>query len=308
VAESVADALRAAVASLRERAPAIDTPDTDAEELLSRLLGTTRAQLRAPRSRTLSANETKRMAEWLERRVAGEPVQYITGRAAFRDLDLAVDARVLIPRPETEGLVEFVLQALEAEARRWPNPRVLDLGTGSGAIALAVAAECPRAIVTATDASADALALARANARALRLDRRVRFFEGDWFEAIGADDRFEVVVSNPPYISTTERPSLPRDVRDFEPAKALFSGVTGLEALIEIVDDAPRHLVTGGLLALELAETRAREVASWFEGARDWSQVELRDDLCGQPRVLLARRERGPAIAPQQWSEEPPPR
>ena len=303
---SIAEALRAATETLRSRAPALGTPDTDAEELLSRLLGVTRAQLRLRRQRSLGADDAKRMAEWLERRVAGEPVQYITGRAAFRDLDLAVDGRVLIPRPETEGLVECVLRALEAESRRWPHPRVLDLGTGSGAIALAIASECPRAIVTATDVSLPALAVARVNARALRLDQRVRFFEGHWFSAVGADDRFEVVVSNPPYVSAAERETLPRDVRDHEPHQALFSGVTGLEALIDIVDDAPRHLVTGGLLALELAETRAREVAAWFDGAHDWSEVELRDDLSGQPRVLLARRERGPAIAPQQWSEEPP--
>ena len=304
--ESIADALRVATEALRSREPALETPDTDAEELLSRLLGVTRAKLRLQRQRELGTGDSKRMAEWLERRVAGEPVQYITGRAAFRDLDLAVDGRVLIPRPETEGLVECVLRALEAESRLWPHPRVLDLGTGSGAIALAIASECPRAIVTATDASSAALAVARANARALRLDERVRFFEGHWFSAVGTDDRFEVVVSNPPYVSASERDALPRDVRDHEPHQALFSGVTGLEALIDIVDDAPRHLVTGGLLALELAETRAREVASWFDGAHDWSQVELHDDLSGQPRVLLARRERGPAIAPQQWSEEPP--
>jgi release factor glutamine methyltransferase len=112
------------------------------------------------------------------------------------------------------------------------------------------------------------------------------------------------VVANPPYIATGEWEDLPEEVRAFEPQTALFSGSSGLDALREIVDEAPRHLVAGGLLALELAEKRAEEVAGWLEGARDWSGVRLIDDLAGRPRVLLARREVGPAIAPAQWSEE----
>jgi release factor glutamine methyltransferase len=215
-----------------------------------------------------------------------------------------VNPAVLVPRPETEGLVEAVLGVLRDEAGRWPRPRVLDLGTGSGAIALAIASEWPAATVTASDASDAALATARANAEALGLAERVRLARGDWFEAVGGDERFEVIVSNPPYVATGEWDQLPHDVRGFEPAQALFSGATGLEALREIVDEAPRHLVAGGLLALELAEMRAEEVAGWLEGAHDWSGVTLLDDLSGRPRVLLARRERGPAIAPTQWVEE----
>mgnify|MGYP003694209421 CR=1 FL=1 len=184
------------------------------------------------------------------------------------------------------------------------NPRVLDLGTGSGAIALAIAAEHPSARVLATDASAAALETARRNAAALGLDERVRFAAGDWFEAVAADERFEVVVSNPPYIATAEWDVLPEDVRSFEPATALFSGASGLDALREIIDESPRYLVAGGLLALELAEWRAAEVQAWLDGAHDWTEVRLLDDLAGQPRILLARRERGPAIAPAQWSEE----
>jgi release factor glutamine methyltransferase len=155
--------------------------------------------------------------------------------------------------------------------------------------------------VTATDASEAALTMARANAEASGLGRRVDFLHGDWFDALDPDDRFEAVVSNPPYIATGERDALAASVREFEPESALFSGATGLEALREIVDEAPRHLVGGGLLALELAEMRAREVAGWLEGARDWQGVTLLDDLAGRPRVLLARRQSGPAIAPAQW-------
>ena len=281
-----------------------DQAHSDAAELVSRLLGLERGDLGPQHRRAVAPADWARLDAWLERRRSGEPVQYISGRAAFRSLDLAVGPAVLIPRPETEGLVEAVLGVLRAERGRWPAPRVLDLGTGSGAIALAIASEWPAAIVTATDASDEALGLARAIAVALGLGERLRLANGHWFEAVGADELFEVVVSNPPYIATGEAGELPRDVRAFEPHAALFAGESGLEALREIVDAAPEHLVAGGLLALELAEVRADLVAGWFEGGRDWSATELLDDLAGHPRVLLARRERGPAIAPRQWPEE----
>ncbi|HTM57138.1 MAG TPA: peptide chain release factor N(5)-glutamine methyltransferase [Candidatus Udaeobacter sp.] len=299
---TVSGVLRDAIAVLA----AADTARSDSEELLSRLLRLTLPELRASGSRMLSSEEAPQFQAWLSRRAAGEPVQYITGRAAFRDLDLAVDRRVLIPRPETEGLVEAVLEALRAETQRWPSPRVVDLGCGSGAIALAIASEYPAAVVTATDWSSDALELARENANSLGLAPRINFRHGDWFDAVDADERFEVVVANPPYIATGEWDALPNDVRAFEPHQALFSGSSGLDALREIIDEAPRHLVAGGLLALELPESRAAEVAGWLEGAHDWEGVELREDLSGAPRVLLARRARGPAIAPQQWPEEMP--
>lgn len=300
MSETIADALRVALARLAS----LPTARSDADELVSRLLGVSRAALHLDRDLALAPAQWSRLDQWLARRASGEPVQYITGRAAFRGLDLAVNPGVLIPRPETEGLVEVVLAALRDEAARWREPRVLDLGTGSGAIALAIAAEHGAARVTATDASEAALATARANAAALGLEGRVQFLAGDWLDALGGDDRFEVIVSNPPYIATGECGTLPRDVRAFEPHDALFSGPSGLEDLREIVDTAPRHLVAGGWLALELAEMRAALVAGWFEGAHDWSEVRLLDDLAGRPRVLLARRERGPAIAPAQWEEE----
>jgi release factor glutamine methyltransferase len=285
VQPTVASALRSALAAL-ESSP---TLRSDAEELLSRLLGISRTQLNLLGARTLTRAESTGLAAWLARRAAHEPVQYITGRAAFRDLDLAVDPRVLIPRPETEGLVEAVLGVLRAQTPRWVAPRVLDLGTGSGVIALALAAEWPAAVVTATDASAGALEVARANAMALELAGRVRFLAGHWFKAVGAQERFEIVISNPPYIATGERDVLPEDVRSFEPQQALFSGASGLDDVREIVEQAPRHLVPGGLLALELAEERAHRVAGWLQGAPGWRAVEVRDDLARRPRYLLAR-------------------
>jgi release factor glutamine methyltransferase len=287
---TVASALRSALPTL-ESSP---TPRSDAEELLSRLLGVSRAGLQLLATRKLSRAESTRFQSWLARRAAHEPVQYLTGRAAFRDLDLAVDPRVLIPRPETEGLAGAVLEVLRAEAARWPEPRVLDLGTGSGAVALAVASEWPAAVVSATDASAGALEVARGNAAALGLAGRVRFLAGHWLDAVGADERFEVVVSNPPYIATGEWDELPEDVRGFEPRQALFSGASGLDAVREIVERVPRHLAAEGLLALELAEERAHEVGLWLRGVAGWQGVEVREDLAGRPRYLLARALRAP--------------
>ena len=294
---TVADALARATAALAQ----VGAPRSDVDELLSRLLGTGRGEVRVETDRPLREADWRRLEEWLARRSEGEPVQYITGRAAFRDLDLSVGPAVLIPRPETEFLVEVVLEVLR-RADSWPRPRVLDLGTGSGAIALAIARECPPAVVSASDSSEAALEFARSNAAASALEGRVRFLHGAWFSALPADERFEVVVSNPPYVSEREWDSLPPEVRR-EPRPALVSGEDGLEATRAIIEDAPFHLVTGGLLALEMDETRAAAVAGWLTGAHEWDEVEVRDDLAGRPRILLARRARGPAIAPLQWPE-----
>ena len=300
MATTMGEALRAAT----QRLAAAGAPASDAEELLSRLLGVGRGELRTRAAEALPPRLSQTLDEQLARRLAGEPVQYITGRAAFRDLDLAVDRRVLVPRPETEWLVEAVCEYLRTHERSMRPPRVLDLGTGSGCIALAIAHEHALAEVVATDASDGALAVARMNAEALGFSHRVTFVRGEWLSALASDERFDVIVSNPPYISPREADALPRDVHDFEPHAALFAGDDGLADLREIVDEAPRHLRAGGLLALELDETRAAQVVGWFEGARDWRGVELRPDLSGRPRILLALREHGPAIAPAQWGEE----
>jgi release factor glutamine methyltransferase len=299
---TIQEALRAAVGPVEG---ASSTPRFEAEELIGRLLGLRRTELYLDASRRLSAHEAEILAGWIARRRAGEPIQYVTGRAAFRGLDLHVTPDVLVPRPETEGLVERALEVLRAERPRWPAPRVLDLGTGSGAIALAIAIESPETIVTATDVSTGALEVARGNAAALGLTGRIRLLEGHWLDALDMDERFEAVISNPPYIAESEREALPREVREHEPAVALFSGPDGLDALREIVEGAPRHLVAGGLLALEVAEARAEVVFAWLEGGRDWEGVALREDLAGRPRVVLARRQRGPAIAPAQWESAP---
>jgi len=234
-----------------------------------------------------------------DRRVAGEPLQYVLGSWSFRDLDLMVDPRVLVPRPETEWLVEVALREMERRhARRGRSvPEldpatsllVADLGTGSGAIALALAAELPDAEVWATDVSDDALAVARANV-AGQAAARVRLQRGSWFEALPPElrGRFDLVVSNPPYLADDERASLASEVVDHEPATALFAGPTGLEAIDLLIDGAPGWLRAGGLFVCELAPHQGEHARA--RAARPaYARAEVHDDLAGRARVLVAQ-------------------
>ena len=227
-------------------------------------------------------------ADLLDRRAAGEPLQYVLGRWQFRHLDLYVDRRVLIPRPETEVVVEVALAELARLQVRRPN--VVDLGTGSGAIALSVAVEVPAARVVATDRSADALDVASSNLTGVGtlVASRVRLAEGEWFGAVPAELKGDVhlVVSNPPYVADTE--ALPDDVEHWEPRGALRAGRTGLEDIERIVDEAPAWLARPGVLVLELAPHQAGAAIARARAA-GFSSAEVRPDLTGRDRVLVAR-------------------
>jgi release factor glutamine methyltransferase len=232
----------------------------------------------------------------VERRLAGEPLQYVLGRWGFRTLDLMVDDRVLIPRPETEGVVDHVLAELArrrdagaADDAPLPPPVVVDLGCGSGAIGLAVAAEWPGAELHLVDVSADAVAVARANLAGLGVTgSSVLVHEGSWFAPLPPDraGRVDVVVSNPPYVAASEE--LPAVVADWEPAGALVSGPTGLEAVEVIVSDVGAWLVPGGLLVVEIGATQG-PAATALATAAGLVDVEVRPDLAGRDRALLAR-------------------
>jgi release factor glutamine methyltransferase len=223
----------------------------------------------------------------VERRRAGEPLQYVLGSWGFRSLDLLVDRRVLIPRPETEWVVERALRLLpDAHA----PATVVDLGTGSGAIALSIAAERPRARVVATDASAAAIAVARANlAGAGRVAVTVELHEGDWWDAVPADlcGEIDLVVTNPPYVSPDD--PLPPEVADWEPVVALVPGPTGLEAIDTIVAGAPRWLRPGAWLVCEIGETQGAAASALAEAA-GLAEVDVLPDLTGRDRMLVARR------------------
>jgi release factor glutamine methyltransferase len=209
----------------------------------------------------------------VQRRLAGEPLAYLTGHKEFFGLDLRVDDRVLVPRPDTETLVTWALELLHGQQR------VLDLGTGSGAIALALKASQPTLLVQATDFSAVALAVAQANARRLKLD--IGFHQGAWFDALPElDAPFDCIVSNPPYIAELD-PHLP--ALQFEPAQALTSGADGLDDLCQIISQAPKHLTPGGWLLLEHGYDQAEAVRGLLSAA-GFVQVQSRHDLAGIER------------------------
>ena len=227
----------------------------------------------------------------VDRRAKGEPLQYVVGRWGFRTLDLFVDRRVLIPRPETEVVVEAAVSELRAVAGTLDRlPVAVDLGTGSGAIALSIACEVPGAEVWATDASAAALAVARANLAGLgsRYASHVRLVEGPWFDALplALRGRVDLIVSNPPYIASGE--VLPAEVAAWEPNEALVAGPTGLEAIGDIVRGAPVWLARPGRLVVEIAPHQAGAAADLM-GAAGFEDVEVRPDLHGRLRVLVGR-------------------
>ncbi len=260
----------------------------DAEHLLAHALGVKRLQLYLQFDRPLAREELDRFRPLLRRRAEREPLQYIVGRAAFRELDLMVDRRVLIPRPETEALVGEVLAW--AAAQGGEGLSAVDVGTGSGAIALSLVAEGPFARVVATDASAAALAVARHNAGVTGLGDRLDFREGPLFGPLESGEAFDVVVSNPPYVAEAEAATLEPEVGIWEPAQALFSGPDGLVVLRALVEGAEAHLRPGGLLALEVGAGQAALVMAEVEGRSRYDDVRVRRDLAGRERVVLARR------------------
>jgi release factor glutamine methyltransferase len=261
----------------------IESPRLNAELLVGHSLGLKRMQLYLQFERLLTEPELEKIRPLVRRRGQHEPVQYIIGAMDFHGLHLKVDRRALIPRPETELLVELVTQKLAAAPAR-----ILDLGTGSGAIALALAKHYPAAIVTAVDVSEEALALAGENAAATGFAERITFLRSSWFEQLPAPSRFDLIVSNPPYLSAAETAATAREVREFEPVAALTStGEGGIADLQAIVTGAPRFLAPGGLLALETGIAQHASLVQ-LAGAAGFALIESRPDLAGRDRFVLA--------------------
>jgi release factor glutamine methyltransferase len=270
----VREALLAATDALR--AAGVDTPRLDAEVLLAEATGRDRASLAADPEAPVDAAAARRFGDMVRRRIRREPVAYILGRKGFRDIELTVDRRVLIPRPESELLVEV---ALELE----PGS-VLDVGTGSGAIALAIAAELPDCEIVATDTSGDALDVARENAQRLGLATRVTFER----VTVPVNQRFDLVLANLPYVREDELASLEPEITEYEPHQAVVAGAEGLEAIATVAAAACAALTDRGALALEVAAGQAGEVAELLVDL-GFAQVEGRQDLAGIPRVVLGR-------------------
>jgi release factor glutamine methyltransferase len=259
----------------------------NAERLLSGCTGMGRAEMYAHPERKVARREVEAFDAFLERRLAGEPLQYILGEAGFRRLVLAVDGRVMIPRPETEVLVERALQRM---AEGGSPPLVVDMGTGSGCIALSVAVERPDAEVHAVDVSPAALEVARENAVSLGLEKRIVFHRGDLFSALPEElkGRCGFVLCNPPYVAERDFPVLPREVREHEPRIALLAGPRGWEVQDRLLEEAREWLSPGGWLLVEGSgeqvsrlEARARELG--------YAECGVVEDLTGRDRFLEAR-------------------
>lgn len=280
-AETVGAVLADAFARLR--AAGVPEPDADTQVLAAHALGTSRTGVFAAARDVMPAAAAARFEALLARRVQREPVAYLTGEREFWSLPLAVDQRVLIPRPDTEVLVEAALRRCSAAAT------VLDCGTGSGAVALALATELPDARVWASDRSTAALAVARANGA--RHAPRVRFVAGDLLASF-RDEVFDLLVSNPPYLRADEIVGLEPEVRDFEPRQALAGGPDGLDALRVLVADGARVLRPGGWLLLEVGAGQAETVVGFLELREPYTDTLVERDYAGIPRVVGARRRR----------------
>ncbi len=260
----------------------VESARLNAELLIGHALGLKRMQLYLQFERPLTEAELETIRPLVKRRGLREPLQYIVGSVDFCGLHLKVDRRALIPRPETELLIELVKQHAVA-----PPVRILDLGTGSGAIALALASAYPEATVTALDVSEAALELTRENAAALGLSARLRVLPSDWYAALPLTEQFELIVSNPPYLSDEETIATLPEVRDHEPKAALSAGVNGAAALELILRESRARLVNGGLLALETGIAQHSQLLIAASGG-GFARAESHRDLTGRDRFVLA--------------------
>ena len=262
----------------------VESPRLNAELLVGHVLGLKRMQLYLQFERLLAEPELERLRPLVRRRAQREPLQHVLGETDWGGLKLRVDRRALIPRPETERLVELLGELVPAEPAA-----VLDLGTGSGAIALALAKRWPGARITALDTSTAALALAAENAAALGLAERVVFLASDWYAALPAAARFDLIVANPPYLTAAETAAAQPEVRDFEPAAALTAAEEGLADLRKIMVAAPDRLNPGGLLALETGIAHHAELLRLAAEA-GFARTDSHLDLTGRDRYILAWR------------------
>ncbi|MDA8124193.1 MAG: peptide chain release factor N(5)-glutamine methyltransferase [Deltaproteobacteria bacterium] len=260
------------------------SPRLDAEVLLMHFLKIDRLGLVLHPERRLSEAEATAFAAWVARRCGGEPVAYVTGEKEFWSLTFAVNPAVLIPRPETECLVEEALACCGSGAAS----RIIDIGTGSGAIAVALASELPRAQIAATDLSPAALTVARRNAVRHGLAERIEFLQGDLFAE--AEGPFDLICSNPPYITDEDYRLLPAGIREFEPQGALIAGPDGLDVLCRIIREGVRRLSPGGTMLLEIGDGQKESVEALFRDGGFYDNIRFRADYGGIDRVAIARR------------------
>jgi release factor glutamine methyltransferase len=279
------DALTSAINRLA--AAQVGSPRMNAELLLMFTLGCDRAHLFAHPERELTTEEQTRYQEALDQRAQGIPAQYITGHQEFWGMDFIVTPAVLIPRPETEHVIETVLRLNNGGRASSPGflPRIVDVGTGSGCIALALAKEFPHSEIHATDISPAALEIARTNAARHQLHDKIHFHQTDLLQ--GLDPSFDFVVSNPPYVGESEQDEVQLEVRKFEPRNAVFAGPTGTEVIERLIPQAHTALKPGAWLVLEISGTIAERVKAMLQ---EWQHVQIANDLQGIPRVAAAQK------------------
>jgi release factor glutamine methyltransferase len=267
----------------------IDTPRLQAELLLAHVLRLPRMQLYLNFERTLTPAETETYRECVLRRSRREPLQHITGATSFCGFEIVVNRHVLVPRPETELLAEAGWRFLQAPApAAAPGRNALDFGTGSGCIAIALAAKCPGVQVVAIDVSADAIQVARQNAAANKVEDRIQFVQADRLSGLAEPMRFDLIVSNPPYIPTEEIESLEPEVRDHEPRGALDGGSDGLEFYRQLAEQAGAWLKPHGKLMAEFGDGQEQAIVALFE-KQNWIVDALRPDYTQRPRILEVR-------------------
>jgi release factor glutamine methyltransferase len=271
----------------------VENPRLNAELLLAQCLGFSRETLYANLRREIQTEEKKALDELLRRRMAGEPLQYLLGHQEFWSVDLKVDPRVLIPRPETEVLVDQALSILATSSGR--VPRVLDIGTGSGAIVIALTNEFVEIFAVATDISQEALQVAKENARKVGVDQRIRFVRGDLLHPFRplTGGVFDLILSNPPYICRSDIEELTREVKDHEPRLALDGGEDGLDFYRRMSRQVPSYLRKGGWLLVEIGQGQGTEISTLFEQSGCFSAPELVRDLSGIERVIKVQKAEG---------------
>lgn len=284
-ADTIGEALRDGVRKLESAG--VPSAPLAAELLLMHILGRDRAWIYAHPEQVISSEQTSSFNSLVAARISGMPTQYLTGRQEFWGLEFEVTRDVLIPRPETEHVVEVVV-ARVGEPRR-PKPlRLADIGTGSGCIAVALAKELPAAKIWATDISTAALVVARRNAERHGVADRITFVECNLLDGVGEPQEFDLIVSNPPYIGRADAHTLPMDVRAHEPEVALFAGEDGLALYPSLIKQAAGRLASGGLFVLELGLGQFEPVSELLDASRGWTRVSAQQDLAGIVRVISA--------------------
>ena len=293
----IRDALRKGIALLNEAS--VPSSELSAELLLLHALGRNRTWLYTHSGDAIASPQVEKYLAFIARRASGEPAQYIVGKQEFWGLDFEVTPDVLIPRPETEHVIEVALEQMGGQ-KGDDRLRIADVGTGSGCIAIALAKELPNARIVATDISTAALAIAKRNAARHEVADRIQFVEADILEprsqepgpnrCFDSDSEryFRLIVSNPPYIANSERPTLQREVREHEPEIALFGGQTGVEIYPRLIRQAESWLLPHGALIMELGYGAAERVRALFQNRPLWNKISISDDLAGVPRVLAA--------------------